>query len=72
MYFIAAMRLLENMEARFCDWDDGTGAIVTMGSERYDTGRYNLPIIYGDFFFVEALYKLRGNTLLFWQGRILQ
>lgn len=66
MYFSAAMRLLKTIAERFCDWDDSTDALVTMGSERYDTGKYNLPIIYGDFFFVEALYKLRGNTQLFW------
>lgn len=66
LYFRAAMRLLRAMEARFCDWNEDTDAVVTMGSERYDMGKFNLPIIYGDFFFTEALYKLRGNTLLFW------
>jgi unsaturated chondroitin disaccharide hydrolase len=66
MYFRAAMRLLRNIEKNFCDWNEDTDAVVTMGSERYDTGKYNLPIIYGDFFFTEALYKLRGNSLLFW------
>jgi unsaturated chondroitin disaccharide hydrolase len=66
MYFRAAMRLLRNIEKNFCDWNEDTDAVVTMGSERYDTGKYNLPIIYGDFFFTEALYKLRENSLLFW------
>ena len=66
MYFRAAIRLLRSIETNFCDWNEETDAVVTMGSERYDEGRYNLPIIYGDFFFVEALYKLRGNTILFW------
>lgn len=66
MYFRAAMRLLRSIEKNFCDWNEDTDAVVTMGSERYDTGKYNLPIIYGDFFFTEALYKLRGNSLLFW------
>lgn len=66
MYFNAAMRLLKNMKAHFCDWDKNTDAILTMGSEAYETGNKNIPIIYGDFFFVEALYKLRGNTQLFW------
>lgn len=66
MYTKAAMRLLKNMEERFCDWDCNTDAILTMGSEAYHFGKQNLPIIYGDFFFVEALYKLRGNPQLFW------
>ena len=41
-----------------------------MGTEAYypgggDKGRH-IPIIYGDYYFIEAIYKLRGNDILFW------
>ena len=26
----------------------------------------HMPIIYGDFFFAEAIFKLRGNDFLVW------
>ena len=67
MYHNAAVKILMAMEEKFCNWDDAEEAILTMGTESYkDTGEKNVPIIYGDYFFVEALYKLRGNEILFW------
>jgi unsaturated chondroitin disaccharide hydrolase len=63
--------LLQACCDRFCDFSTEQDAIVIMGSERYphdDYGRRGLhmPIIYGDFFLVEALTKLRGSDFLIW------
>ena len=67
LYKNAGVRLLHAMEAKCCDWDPTTDAIVTMGTERYHTeaGRH-IPIIYGDYFFVEALSKLKGCGVRSW------
>lgn len=67
MYHNAAIRLLKSMEKEFCNWNNDEQAILTMGTESY--GAYtkkNIPIIYGDYFFTEAFYKLRMNKMLFW------
>ena len=66
-YLMPAMRILQAMEKHFCNWDEEEDSILQMGTERYNSqeGRH-IPIIYGDYFFVEALYKLKGNTELFW------
>ena len=66
-YLHAAMQLLQTMEAKFCDWNTATDSIVQMGTERYhaEKGRH-IPIIYGDYFFAEAIYKLKAFTPLFW------
>ena len=68
MYYDAALRLLRTMEERFCCWDEDEDAVLFMGTEAYgaENKGKNIPIIYGDYFFAEALYKLRGNQLLFW------
>lgn len=55
----------------FGNYSEGEDAIVMMGTERYphneqDFNGLHIPIIYGDFFFVEALYKLMGNEFLIW------
>ena len=67
IYMNATMNLLKALEGKFCDWDDKEDSILQMGTEAYHraTGR-EIPIIYGDYFFVEAIYKLRKNDILFW------
>lgn len=63
----AAVQMLRVMEHAFCDWNIATDAILQMGTERYhgESGRH-IPIIYGDFFFVEAIAKLSGNWTRNW------
>ncbi len=70
LYMNAAMNLLKTIEERWCNWDMDEDSIVQMGTEAYypgggDKGRH-IPIIYGDYYFIEAIYKLRGNDILFW------
>ncbi len=66
-YLDAAMNILKAFNDNFCNWDNDEQAILLMGTERYhdDTGRH-ISIIYGDYFFTEAIYKLKGNDMLFW------
>ena len=66
-YRRAAVNILQAMEEKFCDWDTSTDAILGMGTERYhgEQGRH-IPIIYGDYFFVEAIAKLTGRWTRSW------
>ena len=65
IYLNAAINILKAMEKEFCNWSDDEDSILQMGTERYTRG-IHIPIIYGDYYFVEALYKLRGNEFLSW------
>lgn len=68
LYLGAAMKILKALEKDYCDWTEDEDSILQMGTEAYECreiGRH-APIIYGDYFFAEAIYKLRGNTMLFW------
>lgn len=67
IYYSAAVSLLQALERNFCNWDEEEDGILQMGTEQYhgEKGRH-IPIIYGDYFFMEALYKLKGNTFSFW------
>ena len=68
LYMNGAINILKALEKNFCNWEENEDSILGMGTEAYnsnETGRH-IPIIYGDFYFVEALYKLRGNDMLFW------
>jgi len=65
IYIDAAMKLLIALEKEFCDWSEQEDSILQNGKVAYGRG-IHMPIIYGDFFFVEAIYKLRGNDFLIW------
>jgi unsaturated chondroitin disaccharide hydrolase len=70
-YMGEAIKILKATDAHFCNYSDDEDALVLMGSERYPRDerfieKTHMPIIYGDFFFVEALFKLKGNDFLIW------
>lgn len=67
MYLNAALNMLKEMEKNFCNWDENVDCILTMGTELYHSeSAHHKSIIYGDYYFVEAIYKLKGFDMLFW------
>jgi unsaturated chondroitin disaccharide hydrolase len=65
VYLDAAIKMLKAMEEKWCDWTEKEDSILQMGSERYGS-EMHMPIIYGDYFFAEAVIKLRGSEFLPW------
>lgn len=70
-YTEEAINILKACDEHFCNYEEDEDALVLMGTERYphtDASRRGLhiPIIYGDFFFVEALCKLKGREFFIW------
>ena len=70
-YTQEAINILKACDEHFCNYEEEEDALVLMGSERYpldEKGRKGLhiPIIYADFFFVEALTKLKGSEFFIW------
>ena len=66
LYRNAALRILKATEERYCDWSDTEDSIVQYGTEAYHFGEKNIPIIYADYYFIEAILKLKGDSTLFW------
>lgn len=70
-YTTEAINILKACDEHFCNYEEDEDALVLMGSERYPhieayKKGLHIPIIYGDFFFVEALCKLKGRDFLIW------
>ena len=65
MYLSAAVKLLKAMEKNWCNWNEDEDSILQYGTEMYTKG-IHMPIIYGDYFFAEAILKLRGSEFLPW------
>lgn len=66
-YTDAALRLLRAMERTHCCWDTAVDFITQNGTERYHDCNWHIPIIYGDYYFVEAICRLRGMQAPIWE-----
>lgn len=72
MYLNAAVQLLRAMGDKFCDFDPANDHLLDYGTERYPVdgdlkkGGVHMSIIYGDFFYTEAVLKLLGSDFLIW------
>lgn len=61
-----AIALLEALTRECADFSNKGEGIINLGTVKYTTGKHvNVPIIYGDFYYVEALQKLAGMDGLF-------
>lgn len=70
-YTEEAIKILRAAEEKFCNYDLSEDSIVQMGSVRYPREEafkvgLHVPLIYSDFFFVEAILKLKGREFLIW------
>jgi unsaturated chondroitin disaccharide hydrolase len=71
MYMNAAIKTLQAMEKAFSEWDEEKDFIIGCGSIRYPQSEgmkklCHIPIIYADYYFTEAILKLRGSEFLTW------
>lgn len=68
MYLNAAIKILRATEEKYCTWEENVESVLSGGVERYhpDEGRIGHNIIYGDYYFAESIYKLKGFEMLFW------
>jgi len=65
-YFDFAKKLLTTLDSKRCDWSAGTDNLLTHCSSAYHHKEHNFPIIYGDYFFTEAILKLTGKEVFIW------
>ncbi len=66
LYLEAAVKLVKTLAEKRCDFTEKEDAIVLNGTEAYHSDGHHMAIIYGDYFFIEAVNKLRGSNLLLW------
>ncbi len=70
-YTEAALKMLRAIEEKCANYDENTDYLVGLGSVRcpcegVKNPETHMPIIYGDFFYVEAVLKLMGNDFFIW------
>lgn len=68
LYRSAALRILHSLYENYGAWDDPTEeGLLLHATGEYPRGvNVDVSLMYGDYYFVEALAKLRGGKPLFW------
>ncbi len=67
-YTYVSKKIIDNLYSNYCDLDMAKDSILQGGAERYkkENDPNGVAIVYGDFFFIEALMKLNGYTPDMW------
>ena len=66
LYRNGAVKILQAISKWRADWSENCDAIVQNCSVAYhDNGRH-ISLVYADYFFIEAMYKLKGDTVFMW------
>ena len=67
LYFAAAVKMLKAMEEHFADWSLDTDFMINHATGSYHNEKdRHVSMIYGDYFFAEAVYKLLRAGNLSW------
>lgn len=66
LYEEAALKLLRALNDHRCNWDLNVDHIVEKCSAAYHDDKHEFAIIYGDYFFTEAILKLCEKDLFLW------
>lgn len=66
-YVNGALEILKSVEKNYCNWNCEEDGIVQYGTVAYHRpDEIHVPIIYGDYFFIEAIMRLRGQGIFIW------
>lgn len=68
LYEQSALKMLMAMEEHFCNWNEEEDGILGMGKAAYheEGEEGQVPIIYGDYFFAEAVLRLMEKDFFIW------
>ena len=68
IYYDAAVKMLRAMAEHCINWEEDDPGMCTMCTTAYhDAKGHHITMNYADYYFVEAITKLRGQRMLFWQ-----
>lgn len=66
LYIRPAVRILKAIAQTRADWSRDYDAIVRNCTAEYHSEKHHFPMVYADYFFIEALYKLCGQENIIW------
>lgn len=64
LYLQPAIKMIKVLVEQYCNWNSEEDGILQGGA--VSANRLDIPVVFGEYFFVEAIYKLNGFEPLFW------
>lgn len=65
LYMRSALNIMKALTQKHCDWTDNNDAILQNCSGCWNK-QVHIPAMYGEYYYVEAMYKLKGYDKFFW------
>lgn len=65
-YLEAAEKMLSALDEKDCDYDPDHDELLTRCSASYHDKNHEFPIIYGDYYYIEAIWKLTDKDFFIW------
>lgn len=65
-YYNAAVKLLQALGEHRCCWDENVDNLLEKCTAAYNDKEHEFAIIYGDYYFIEAIWKLTEQELFIW------
>lgn len=65
-YHDAAVKLLKTLYNERCNWSEESDNILEKCTAAFHDKEHEFSIIYGDYYFIEAIWKLSGQELFIW------
>ncbi|MBQ9537696.1 MAG: glycoside hydrolase family 88 protein [Treponema sp.] len=67
-FFLAAVKMLEALVKNRLCLDDSKDSLLAGCSTSFSGGEHGISTVYGDYFLIEALWKLAGKEVKIWGG----
>ena len=65
-YKEAALRMLKALAEKRCNWDENQDNLLEKCTASYHDKDHEFSIIYGDYYFIEAIWKLCDKEMFIW------
>lgn len=65
-YFRTALKLIDTLNKERCNWDNECDNFLERCTAAFHDREHEFSIIYGDYFFIEAIWKLTEEEIFIW------
>lgn len=62
----SAIKLLKTLDLSRCNYEKDVDQLLEKGTSAFHVEQHEMPIIYGDYYYIEAIFRLTGEEFFVW------